>query len=615
MFNFHNFRKAGKVFLYITLCFFLTGTSCKKVPYMTLEEIEEARNVSSDEAMSKTVSKPWNGSDFKPGHIGGQWYGILDSDPKTFNHLIAERDGTSNSIIEMTTDWMVDYDTFTKSWKPRVCNYEIEVNEADKTLTVHFSIKDDIFWTWYNSDKKIPVTSEDIVWWYDNIAGNPSFQSSAYNSQFVTMEDGSEKRIIAKIIDDRHFDFIYPRIVADPLLSSNMIFYPCWLYKEAYDKDGEDGVKNILSINTDPKLLPSMGQYYITEYSPSQRLVFTRNPNYWDKDSNGVSIPYPQEKIFQIVGDPNTSLLLFKQGKLESYSPQPENLSDIINAQGKDYTVFNSDGAIGAQFWSFNQNPQNKNQPYYEWFTKKEFRQAMSCLLNRDRIINQTYRGLASPKYNFFPEPNPFYNKDIELKYRYDREKAIALLESAGFKQDSEGVMRDRKSNPVEFDLSIAVSSNITSDIAQIICDECKSVGIKINVRQTDFQKLVEQLTASYDWQSVIISLGSNLFPTQGSNVWPSDGNLHLWYPLQKQPATEWEKRIDYLYNEGSYTIDKVKAKELWDEYQTILLEQCPIIYLVCPKYFYALNNRWDFSNFYYDNKAGAMTEKVFLKK
>lgn len=606
-------RKSVKAFIYILICFLLTGISCKKVPYMTLEEIEETVNLSSDQIINKTVSKPWDGSQFKAGRVGGQWFSTLDSDPKTFNHLIAERDGTSNSIIEMTTDWLAEYDTFSKQWEPKVCDYEIEVDNKNETLTVHWTIKENVYWSWYNSDKKVPVTSDDIVWWYDNISGNPEFQSSAYNGQFVTMKDGSEKRIKAVKIDDRHFDFVYPRIVADPILSSNMSFYPCWIYKEAFEKDGVEGVKNLFSVNIDPKTIPSMGKYYITEYSPSQRLVFTRNSNYWDKDEKGNSYPYPQETIYQIVSDHNTSYLLFKQGKLETYSPQPENLSDIIAAQGKDYTVFNSEGALGAMMWSFNQNPKNKSEKYYQWFTKKEFRQAMSCLLNRDRIINQTYRGLASAKYDFFPDANPFYNKDIQLKYKYDREKAVSLLASIGIRPDSQGIMRDWNNNPIEFDLAIAVTSSVTSDMAQIIYDECNAVGIKVNVRQTDFQKMVEQLTATYDWQSIIIGLGTNFFPTQGSNVWPSTGNLHLWYPLQKKPATDWEARVDYLYNEGSYTIDKTKSKEIWDEYQEILLEQCPMIYLVCARNFFAINNRWDFTNFYYDNKNGAMTERLYL--
>jgi peptide/nickel transport system substrate-binding protein len=107
---------------------------------------------------------------------------------------------------------------------------------------------------------------------------------------------------------------------------------------------------------------------------------------------------------------------------------------------------------------------------------------------------------------------------------------------------------------------------------------------------------------------------GSNIFPTQGSNVWPSDGNLHLWYPSQESPATEWEARIDYLYNEGAYTIDREKAQGIWDEYQRIILEQCPVIHLMRPRSFTALRDRWDFSNVYYDNLNGFETTHMFLK-
>ena len=84
---------------------------------------------------------------------------------------------------------------------------------------------------------------------------------------------------------------------------------------------------------------------------------------------------------------------------------------------------------------------------------------------------------------------------------------------------------------------------------------------------------------------------------------------------LQETPATDWEARVDYLYNEGSYTIDHDEAKKIWDEYQQIILEQCPVIYLMRSKTFFAIRNKWDLSNVYYDNKNGALLEHVFLKQ
>ncbi|MBQ5998137.1 MAG: ABC transporter substrate-binding protein [Treponema sp.] len=602
------FKRQIPFFLYAVL---LSG--CNKVQDMTLAEIAEITSSGDERLVSKTVSRPYQDDAFTDGSVGGVWQDSILSDPKTFNQLIAERDSTSAGIVSMMLDYLVDYDFFSRQWKPHMAFFEIEIDEKAGTLTVHYTLRDGLYWTWYGSDRKVPVTSDDFVFWYNEIAGDEQFGSSGYAQQWCTMPDGESKRVKCVKIDDKHFDFIFPRIISDPLLATNMSLCPSFIYKEAKEKGGADGVKGLFPVNADVRSIPSCGKWYLSEYSPSQRLVFSRNPYYWEKDGNDCSVPYVEKQVCQIVGDMNTNYLLFKQGKMDSYMPRPEEVSDVIENQNDEYTVFNADGSLGATLWSFNQNPINEKEPFYRWFCIKQFRQAMSCLLNRDRIISQTYRGLASAKYDFFPDANPMYDPDIMLRYRYDTEMALSLLESAGFSRDKDGIMRDSSGTVVEFDLSIASSSSVTNDIALIISDECSKVGIKVNIRQIDFQKLIEMLSASYDWQSIIIGLGSNMFPSQGSNVWPSSGNLHLWYPLQKQPATDWEARLDYLYNEGCYTNNHAEAKVFWDEFQRIILEQCPVIYLVRSRSFVAVRNKWDLSNVFYDNKNGFMTDHIFL--
>lgn len=588
--------------------------SCSRVEELTLEEIARINGGSGGALIAKTTSKPWDGSEYKAGTVGGTWNSTMLTDPKTFNQLIAERDSGSSAIIGKTLDFLVDYDPTFREWKGRLADFDIITDENAGTLTVRYTLHDGLVWSYYDSEKTVPVTSDDFVFWYNEIAGDKAFAGSGYYQQFVTMADGTEKHIDCVKIDERTFEFRFPRIVAEPILATNMGLCPSFLFRPAKEAGGVDGVKNLFGVNCDPKTIPSCGMWYIAEYTPSQRIVFERNPHYREKDANGTSIPYIQRMIVRIIGDQNTEFLLFKQGKTESYAPRPEELSAVVENQGDDYTVFNAEGSLSAAFWTFNQNAKNTDAPYYSYFTNKKFRQAMSCLLNRERIINQVYRGLAEPKYDFFPDANPFYDSSITLNYRYAPDRALTLLESIGFKRRTDGVMTDAAGKAVEFDLTVESSGAVINDIAQIIADECSKVGIKVNVRQLDFQKIVESLTATYDWQSVIIALGSMIFPSQGSNVWPSSGNLHVWHPMQESPATDWEARIDFLYNEGCYTNDFDAAKKLWDEYQRTLLDECPVIYLVRPHSFSALRNRWDFSNFFYDNKNGALTEHIFLK-
>lgn len=596
---------------------FLTG-GCYRAPEMTLEEIEAARASASNVYMEKSVSKPWKNQKWKAGKVGGTWYGSITGDPKSFNLLISERDASTASILAPLHDWLVDYNPVSREWVPRLASFRVEVDEKAGTVDVFYTLRDDLYWTYYEDrHPKVKVTSDDVIFWYDEIVCDEQMASSGYNSQFMRMEDGSEKRITMEKIDDLTFVVHFPRIIAEPVFSSNMNFGPKFLYEAAKKAGGATGVKNLFTVATDPRDIPSVGSYYLVEYTPSQRLRYERNPYCWEKDENGESISYPQTRIEKIVADNNTNFLLFNQGELECFSPSPEQLEDIINGSSSDsssYTVYNSAGGLSAPFITFNQNPKMKDEPFYEWFCDVSFRQAMSCLINRDRIIRQTYRGLAEPKYSFFSEANAFYRDDIILKYRFSHESARRLLGNCGFEKRADGFLYDKKGRKVEFDLSINSSSPVMSDIAQIFVDECKSEGITVNVRQTDFQKLVEQLMSSYDWQSMIMALsGGTIFPSQGSNVWTSDGNLHMWNPLQEKPATEWEARVDYLYREGSCTLDREKAQAYWDEFQSIILEQCPLIYLVRSRSFFAIRNRWDMSNVYYDNLIGAEISHVFL--
>ncbi len=591
----------------------LLCVSCVKTPELTLEEI--AALSGGDAALiEKSVSKPWAGGEYKTGAVGGVWNDTMLSDPKTFNQLVAERDGTSAALIDNTLDGLVDYDPTFRTWKARLAFFEIFTNRAADMLTVRYTVRDDAVWSFADSEETVPVTADDFIFWYNEIAGDERFASSGYQQQFVTMSDGSERHIDCVKIDDKTFEFRFPRIVAEPLLSTNMRPCPSFLFRPAKESGGVEGVKNLFGADCNPKSIPSCGMWHIAEYAPAQRVTLERNRHYWEKDNAGISIPYRQRMALQIVGDQNTDFLLFKQGKIESYGPRPEEVRAVVENQKDDYTVFHAAGSLGAMFWSFNQNPKNAASRFYRYFTVKQFRQAMSCLLNRQRIIEQVYRGLAEPKYDFFASANPYYDKNIVTGYRFSPERALMLLESAGFSRSADGVLHDEAGFPVEFDLTVPSANTIANDIAQIIADECSKVGITVSVRQLDFQKIIEMLTATYDWQSVIIALGVNLFPSQGSNVWPSGGNLHLWYPLQKEPATAWEARIDYLYNEGCYTNEFDAAKKIWDEYQRILLDECPVIYLVRPQSFIAVRNKWDLSNFYYDNKNGALSDRLFLR-
>ena len=580
------------------------------------EELSEGEAMSQREQaraeiLAKTVSRP-GGQEWELGAVGGTWLSSVTNDPKTFNTMTA-RDADTRAVVDVLFDYLADYDPYRREFVPNLASFEVEVDAEADSLTVIYTLRDDLYWTTLaDPAARVPVTADDVIFWYDEIEGDQDLQQPGYAGQFIELADGSEARVEATRIDERTVAFHFPRIVANPILSTNMDFGPRYLYEPAKREGGVEAVLNLFSIDTDPATIPSVGPYHIAEYEPGVRVVVVRNPNYWKKDAAGVTLPYVERVIYQIVPDRNTELLLFKEGNKDAYSLRPEDLDELLNVEDPDFTVYQGGASLGAAFVAFNQNPDTMDELVHSWFSQTRFRQAMSSLLNRDRIASQVYRGLAEPALHFFARANPYFDESIRQQFSYDQERARALLAEIGIRPNAEGLMEDAAGNHIEFNIHVGAENNVGIDVMSIFADELKAAGITGNLRPIDFQKLVEMLTSTYDWHVATASLGANYWPEGGSNVWQSKGNFHLWHPLQEEPATEWEARVDHLYNEGRFTIDRERAKAIYDEYQRLLLDQAPLTYLVHPLAFLAVRDKW--GNVFYDTLGGLDSDYLYLR-
>jgi peptide/nickel transport system substrate-binding protein len=115
-----------------------------------------------------------------------------------------------------------------------------------------------------------------------------------------------------------------------------------------------------------------------------------------------------------------------------------------------------------------------------------------------------------------------------------------------------------------------------------------------VNLKYIEFNTLVSKLDETYDWEAIVLGLTGGTEPHLGANVWKSDGRMHMWFPKQEAPSTEWEARIDEIFRLGIQEMDKAKRKKLYDEWQMIANEQQPFVYTVAPMAMIAFRNRFD---------------------
>ena len=119
---------------------------------------------------------------------------------------------------------------------------------------------------------------------------------------------------------------------------------------------------------------------------------------------------------------------------------------------------------------------------------------------------------------------------------------------------------------------------------ALMIQDDLKKIGIKLVYLPVPFEVLRNKVDVTFDYECALMALGGGgVDPATQINVLCSSEELHQWFPLQKAPATDWEARIDALMDAQMRTLDFAERKKAFDEVQSILAEELPMIYTVSP--------------------------------
>jgi peptide/nickel transport system substrate-binding protein len=117
-----------------------------------------------------------------------------------------------------------------------------------------------------------------------------------------------------------------------------------------------------------------------------------------------------------------------------------------------------------------------------------------------------------------------------------------------------------------------------------LIASDLAKLGIKVDYAAIDFATLVNRVNTTHEYDAVLLSMShDDPDPGERLNAFLSKGSLHFWRPKQPQPFTNWEKRVDELMNLTMSTSNYDQRKKYYDEVQSILAVQQPMIFTVHP--------------------------------
>jgi peptide/nickel transport system substrate-binding protein len=297
------------------------------------------------------------------------------------------------------------------------------------------------------------------------------------------------------------------------------------------------------------------GPFVFKSWKKNDTIVVEKNPDYWMKD-----LPKLDGVTFKVIKDNSARLNALTKGEIDLMDGL--NPSDMKSVEGNDKLQLFERPSMNVGYLGFNV----EKAP----FDKKEVRQAISHLIDKQAIIDNFYEGTAEPAKNPIPPSIAGYNDSVQ-DYEYNEEKAKELLKSVGLEK---GFEMDLWAMPV----ARPYMPN-GQKVAEAIQAKLAKVNIKANIVTFEWGTYLEKVQKG---EAPMFMLGWT-----GDN---GDADNFLYTLLDKDTIDSnnysryANEDVHKLLVEAQSTPDEDKRSELYKQAQEIIHEDAPWVPLVHSK-------------------------------
>ncbi len=508
------------------------------------------------------------------GRPGGRLVAALRAEPDTLNPLfVANR--TAQTLRYLTSADLIHINRYTQEVEPALAeSWSVSDDGTLYTLNLRRGIR--------FSDGE-PFDADDVVFSFA-VHLDPEVGSSNRQLLMVAGEPIRVEKIDSHTVT---FELAAPYAVGERIFDSVAIV-PQHLLAESY---ASGTLGTAWGLGTPPEQIAGLGPFQPTSYRPGERLTLARNPHYWRRDQAGNPLPYLDELVFLVVASEDAQAIRFQNGEVDIVSGLSAENFAALEARGPDasYVLTDLGAGLAYNFLFFNLNDlADADLPEVaarqKWFRQRDFRRAVHQAIDRQGIRRLVYSDRATVIDSPVTSGNRLWRNERIAPVSRSIDGARRLLAEAGFSWNEDEQLVDAAGTPVEFTIITNSSNTQRLEIAAIVQEDLRQLGMSVQVVPLEFRTMVDRLLNSCDYDACVLGLGGgDVDPNSSMAVWLSSGASHLWALRQETPATPWEAEIDSLMNRQLAEMDPVERKRLFDRVQEILAEELPFIWIVSP--------------------------------
>ncbi len=445
-------------------------------------------------------------------------------------------DGASHEVGNMVYDGLVKAD--------KDLNYVGAMAESwqfsPDCLQLTWKLKRDI--KWHDGH---PFTAEDVMFTYQAMI-NPK-TPTAYKEDFLAVKH-------AEIVDPYTFRVTYTRPLAKAVQSWSMWMLPKHLL-EKYVADGKlkESPENSRPVGTGP--------YRFQEWKSGEKVVLVSNHNYY------AGRPYLGRIVYRVIPNQGTIFLELKAKGVDLAS-----LTAIQYSRQTEYPAFRKAyrkyryPSSAYTYFGFNlKDPR---------FADRRVRQAFAHAINKQELIEGVLMGLAREATGPI-RPGTWAYTDKVARYEYSPEKAKALLAEAGFKDNGDGLLRDKDGKPFSFTIRTNQGNEERKKVAEIIQQRLAAIGVTTEIQVIEWASFIKEFIKKKRFEAVVLGWGVGTDPDQ-YGVWHSS----QMGPDQLNQISYANPEVDRLLEDGRASCHQQERVKYYHRFQEVLAEDQPLVFL-----------------------------------
>ena len=320
------------------------------------------------------------------------------------------------------------------------------------------------------------------------------------------------------------------------------------IYSEEFVKANNNDVSQVAN---------GTGPFKFVEYVPNTRIVLERNENYWEE-----GLPYLDGIEMTIASDDTARTAAVVTGTVDFIEYAP--LRDIPTLEQDPTLKLAGESNTNIRFIGFNLSKEPFNNPLV--------RQAIAAVVDREAMLGPTVFGYGTPTEVLFP---PDFWAALQQEVRPpDVERARELMAEAGF---ADG-----------FNTTITSWSQYSflSNAAVVLQEQLRQIGIEAELNLVENATMFEQVYDPAAKNYEIAVTGESAYVDPNTLILPNfksgeNGNFTGYS----------NPEVDQLIEQGIASTDQDERARIYQEIQTILLEDLPWINLFVANQYEAMKD------------------------